>query len=559
VKKKFNFSRRQQEISFWTILSIVLFTCVVGITLAFFASSDFASSHVGMSGKVLIEAVGSGNKLIEDTLDSCNLEVNLQDDYDVLIPGMEIEVIANCKVHKSTTKPLLRAKLDVDLTDNLTGEIPSDEMNIVSDIYSQLIEKIEDENNWYLHIDSYFYYIGDENQTADDKGDYILKEIDATENDTIIAFIPDSIIFPTFVDKTYSGLGIKFKITFQAIQNYIPDDDGKQLLNTINNSQKIFDEFADDDLLPPASLDYFTTSINADGDVVLDIKGGAVLPETLVLPSYDAVGRKISVIGDSFASNTTAKHIIVPSSYTAIEPSAFKNNKTIKSIDLSRTNITLIPVEAFRDSTLDSVKLPEGIKTIQANAFRGSSLSSIILPDGLETIGTCAFHLTNLKAFYIPKTVRDISPNIFIYSQYLTKIIVDNENPYFMDVDNQILYNKNQTRLIMVVMRSSITDYVMPDSVTSCDGMPLSYAYNIKTITFNNNLFTIPALEYCFSLKWVEFKTTTPPSVNGGNTGNWLTQKTTDVYMYVPDSSLDAYKAALGKYTSNIYPVSQRP
>ena len=555
MKKKFNFSRRHQEISFWTILSIVLFVSVIGITLAFFASSDFASSHVGMSGKVLIEAVGSGNKSIEDTLNSCNLEIKLQDDYEVLIPGMEIEVIANCKVHKSTTKPLLRAKLDVDLTDNLTGEMPSDEMNIVSDIYSQLIEKIEDENNWYLHIDSYFYYIGDENQTADDKGDYILKEIDATANDTIVTFMPDSIIFPTFVDKTYSGLGIKFKITFQAIQNYIPDDDGKQLLNTINNSQKIFDEFADDDLLPPASLDYFITSINADGDVVLDIKEGAVLPETLVLPSYDAVGRKITVIGDSFASNTTIKNLVVPSSYTSIESSAFENNKTIEYVDLSRTQITEIPQKAFYKSSIVKVILPDTVKTLGTSSFSNSSLSSIILPQGLEKLNNYALHITRLTSIYIPKTVTSMGA-LPIYSSQLRKIIVDNENPKFEDEDNQILYSKGKKQLIMIASLASITNYIMPNSVTSVSQYSMTYASNIQTITFNENNFTIPGLLYNVSLKWIEFKTLTVPPINNDGLFGAATK---NVKIYVPDGALSSYKTTLSEYASNIYPVSQRP
>lgn len=155
------FSKKTKSMSTLGIMLICIFSCIVGITLAFFASGDFASSHVGMSGKVLIEAVGSGDKSIEDTPSSSNLEIKLQDNYSVLIPGMEIEIIANCKVYRSTTKPLLRAKLDVNLEDNLTGEVPVDEMDIVSDIYSQLIEKIECGDKWYLHTDSYFYYIGE--------------------------------------------------------------------------------------------------------------------------------------------------------------------------------------------------------------------------------------------------------------------------------------------------------------------------------------------------------------------------------------------------------------
>ena len=368
------FSKKTKSMSTLGITLICIFSCIVGITLAFFASGDFASSHVGMSGKVLIEAVGSGDKSIEDTPSSSNLEIKLQDNYSVLIPGMEIEIIANCKVYKSTTKPLLRAKLDVNLEDNLTGEVPADEMNIVSDIYSQLIEKIEGGDKWYLHTDSYFYYIGENSPEIAASGGTLLEEIDATKGDFVVDFIPEAIIFPTFVDRTYSGLGLQFKITFQAIQNYITDDNGNQLPNTIDNCQKIFCEFANDDLPPPTPLEYFITSIDEDGNIVLDIKEGAILPETITLPSYDSNGDKITKIGTSFAADKTIKNIIVPSGYTEIDSLAFYNNKTIQTIDLSRTQITEIPPNTFILSSLKSIELPDTLKTIAAFAFAYSSL-----------------------------------------------------------------------------------------------------------------------------------------------------------------------------------------
>ena len=177
------------------------------------------------------------------------------------------------------------------------------------------------------------------------------------------------------------------------------------------------------------------------------------------------------------------------------------------------------------------------------------------MPEGLEIIEDFALFAIEISAIYIPKTVKSMGE---FYSYLLQKIIVDNENPYYMDVDNQIVYNKNQTNLIMIVSQSTIKDYVMPDSVTSALGLSMAYAMNLTSISFNNNLFAIPSLEYNYELKWVEFKTMTPPPVFPGNEGNWLTGFTSGIYIYVPDSALDSYKSALGKYTSNIYPISQR-
>ena len=55
--------------SMWLITLLVVLSVVVGTTLAYLFSSDFASKFVGMSGAVKIEAVGKGTKYdsIEDT------------------------------------------------------------------------------------------------------------------------------------------------------------------------------------------------------------------------------------------------------------------------------------------------------------------------------------------------------------------------------------------------------------------------------------------------------------------------------------------------------------
>ena len=224
------------------ILSLVL---VVGITLAFFFDSDFASNNLNMSGQVKIEAVGEGDEYssIEDTLTSSNMVIKLQDNYPVLVPNMEIDISANCKVYRSTTMPLLRAKVELLLMDTSTGNDQADV--VIDDIYQQFSNIILDNNDWVIYKydtddTDYFYYIGTITQTTTSVENYLLQEIDVTQENKVIHFIDKPITFPSYVTSDYSGLGVKIKVTFQAIQNYIPDSSGNKLPNTIANSQKIF-------------------------------------------------------------------------------------------------------------------------------------------------------------------------------------------------------------------------------------------------------------------------------------------------------------------------------
>ena len=226
---------------------LVIFSCIVTFTLAYFFTSDWASSHLQMSGKVEIVAVGKGATYnsIEDGVSSANLVIEYDNDYGVLIPGEPIGVYANCKVSQSTTQPLLRAKLILELKNPDTNtDYDDSELNIISNLNQQLNDIIVGDNSWYLHSDGYYYYVKTIN--SDDPKSSILKEVDASDGDTIVNFITQPIEFPKNVTSEFSGLAVKFKITFQAIQNYIPDENGNKLQNTIQNSLRIFDNFLDD-------------------------------------------------------------------------------------------------------------------------------------------------------------------------------------------------------------------------------------------------------------------------------------------------------------------------
>ena len=161
-------NHERKKISIWGIVLIAILSCVIGATLAFFFDTDWSSGFVSMSGKVQIEAVGAGNATIEDTY-TTNLVITLDKNYPVLIPGMDIHMPANVKVYQSTTKPLLRARLDMELVDTLTMEENSDELRVIQDMYGQLTDVIES-NNWYLHTDSYYYYIGNYSQNTQGGG-----------------------------------------------------------------------------------------------------------------------------------------------------------------------------------------------------------------------------------------------------------------------------------------------------------------------------------------------------------------------------------------------------
>lgn len=251
VNKKHNYSAKVQQ--GFAGLIVVVFICVVCIcsTLAFFISDDWTSNVIGLTGKVDIEIVSrSDSASIQNTTEENKLIIYFEDEYSVLYPNALIEPTANIKVYQSTTKPLIRAIMDVKLYDGEFNEVEEG----VGDLDFVLTENLYDSmatvvtsNGWVFdERDRYYYYIGsNEIATNPDSSknidNTVMAEVDATDSDTVVHFLDSEIRFPKQVTSAYSGLHVKFIIRFEAIQNFIPDRNGVQLPNTIFNAKKIFD------------------------------------------------------------------------------------------------------------------------------------------------------------------------------------------------------------------------------------------------------------------------------------------------------------------------------
>lgn len=329
------FSAKQRS-SKTTMVFLVCILCALSLlvmtTIAFFYHDDWGNNNVQTSGPVNILAVGTGDNSIEDT-NTSNLVVDIGEEYDVLIPGMPIYITANCKVFKSNTHPLVRAKFSMTFEDNSSGETFNEETSLGSsslDIGDKIITQIDDEitdNGWYLHTDGFYYYIGTD--TTPSGADTIIKEVDFPEDkDRVVKFIDSEFKFPSDTTALYSGLGVKFDITFQAIQNFIPDDNGDKLPNTITNSLKIFNYF-EQQLQEQTSLSYFTFSYNQAGtEATIGIADGVELPEHLILPTTDASGVPITAISNDFLKNNkTVKSIVIPSSCLTFSKNNINLNK----------------------------------------------------------------------------------------------------------------------------------------------------------------------------------------------------------------------------------------
>ena len=91
----------------------------------------------------------------------------------------------------------------------------------------------------------------------------------------------------------------------------------------------------------------------------------------------------------------------------------------------------------FTNTTLKTINIEEGIKSIPYGTFQCKSLENISLPKTLESIGEDAFYdCAALKSITIPQNVKSIGSDAFRHCSNLTTSIGDIGGNWVKSSDN---------------------------------------------------------------------------------------------------------------------------
>ena len=128
------------------------------------------------------------------------------------------------------------------------------------------------------------------------------------------------------------------------------------------------------------------------------------------------------------------------------------------------------------------VVIPSGVTGILGTAFfkKGSAVTSVSIPDSVVSIGLGAFDCMNLA-----------------------EIRVDPGNHHFAS-DNGVLFNKDKTKLIRFPENSPVTEYVIPDRVTTLVENPFDHCKNLKSLTISDSVTEMEDFQL-FECKNLEF------------------------------------------------------
>lgn len=256
------------------------------------------------------------------------------------------------------------------------------------------------------------------------------------------------------------------------------DLENAQYSQWLNTSLKIIHHSAKE----PSRLvkkDGFIFYVSADETIVL---GAYELKEALTVPAYYEE-TKCTLAPYAFANCTKTRTVTLSEGITTISQSCFRWSGLEKVVIPS--SVITVEKEAFSaNEKLTDVHFSDGLKRIENGAFTGcKALTSLSFPDTLAYLGAFTSSVTDLN---IPRSLEYIEMSdgyTHLRLPNLTSITVHPDNPYY-SVKDGVLFNKEQTAVIMYPETKKDISYTVPSTVKEISNYAFYGNRSLKNVIF---------------------------------------------------------------------------
>ena len=187
---------------------------------------------------------------------------------------------------------------------------------------------------------------------------------------------------------------------------------------------------------------------------------------------------------------------------------AFFACRDLTSVGFGSNNLKIIGDRSFMSCNgLTSISIPSSVETIDYNAFSNcTSLRSITLREGLKTIGSQGLASTALTSIMLPASLESINGNSLSCCTSLTAINVKSGNPYYTSRDG-VLYTIDGKMLMTYPAGKSGNSYTVSNGTQVIANNAFDRARSLENITLPNSIKEVQSCAFreCNALQVMEF------------------------------------------------------
>ena len=311
------------------------------------------------------------------------------------------------------------------------------------------------------------------------------------------------------------------------------------------------------------------TAHGADGETITGTMAGK--SDNGIAKLVDANAESVAVSADDFPAGITSirdnafylspcSSVEIPSTVTHIGYQAFCNTG-LSDITIPDTVESMDDATFYNSGKLTACKLSSGLTKIPGWCFQGcKALSGCTIPSNIKTIGDYAFQGSGLVSMEVPDTVTSIGDGAFGACESLTSLSIGSgvtEIPADMCYGDGSIASVTLPGTITAIGISAFQSCAKLTAITLPSGLKTIGAYAF----YGSGLVSMEVPDTVTSIGYkaigggipVTVRATTPPSVTSDVFDG------TPSHIYVPASSVDAYKAADGwsTYSSVIEPITE--